>query len=171
MEYQIKKMPAFRVAGYKFSISILNEEQLVQIPALWNLIKQDGRYEKLYQAMHQENNPFYEKQGLLGVCTIAENANEGQLSMDYYIGYIAKNNPPPGMDICEIPAATWAIFPCVGPMPEALRHLTDTIYSSWIETGPYEYAFAPDIEFYPDGDFRSETYESEAWASVKLIEP
>ena len=66
----------------------------------------------------------------------------------------------------EIPACIWAIFECVGPMPTAIQQLQTRIVSEWLPVSGYEYADAPDIEVYPEGDQTSAGYKCEVWLPV-----
>ncbi|WP_338056064.1 GyrI-like domain-containing protein [Thermanaerosceptrum fracticalcis] len=38
--------------------------------------------------------------------------------------------------------------------------------TEWLPTSGYEYADAPDIEVYTDGDQQSPTYRSEVWLPI-----
>lgn len=66
----------------------------------------------------------------------------------------------------EIPAATWAIFESVGPMPDAIQNLNKRIYSEWFPTTSYERAGEFDMEVYPSGGADSENYRCEVWIPV-----
>jgi AraC family transcriptional regulator len=85
---------------------------------------------------------------------------------DYYIAVASEQPVPDGMAEYEIPACTWAIFECVGPMPEAIQTLQKRIVSEWLPLSGYEYANAPDIEVYPEGDQFSPGYRCEVWLPV-----
>jgi AraC family transcriptional regulator len=65
-----------------------------------------------------------------------------------------------------VPATTYAVFECVGAMPAAIQKLQQRIVAEWLPTSGYEYAPAPDIEVYPEGDQQSDTYYSEAWLPI-----
>jgi AraC family transcriptional regulator len=51
-------------------------------------------------------------------------------------------------------------------MPEAIQNLQKRIVSEWLPLSGYEYANAPDIEVYPEGDQRSQNYRCEVWLPV-----
>jgi len=71
-----------------------------------------------------------------------------------------------GMIEYIVPACTWAIFECIGPMPTAIQSLQKRIISEWLPTSGYEYSNAPDIEVYSDGNLTAEDYRSEVWLPV-----
>jgi len=51
-------------------------------------------------------------------------------------------------------------------MPQAMQELQKRVVAEWLPTSGYEYADAPDIEVYPEGDTLSPTYKSEIWLPV-----
>ena len=88
-------------------------------------------------------------------------------TFDYFIA-VASNAPvPQGMAESTVPACTWAIFDCVGAMPDALQTLQKRIVTEWLPTSGYEYANAPDIEVYFEGSQFSPDYRCEAWLPIK----
>lgn len=66
----------------------------------------------------------------------------------------------------HVPECTWAIFECIGAMPAAIQNLQKRIISEWLPTSGYEYADAPDIEAYEDGDQAAEDYRCEVWLPI-----
>jgi AraC family transcriptional regulator len=66
-----------------------------------------------------------------------------------------------------VPAAAWAVFECIGPMPAAIQEMQKRIVTEWLPASGYEYADAPDIELYPEGDTSSPEYRSEIWLPVR----
>ena len=85
---------------------------------------------------------------------------------DYYIASATDNPVPQNMHEYLVPATTWAIFECIGPMPTAIQELQKRIITEWLPTSGYEYADAPDIEVYPEGDTSSPNYRCEVWLPV-----
>ncbi len=84
----------------------------------------------------------------------------------YYIAVASDKEPPQGMHAFTIPGATWAIFDCVGPMPQAIQELQRQIATQWLPTSGYEYANGPDIELYGDGDTNAADYHCQVWLPV-----
>lgn len=54
----------------------------------------------------------------------------------------------------------------LGPMPRTIQELQKQIITEWLPTSGYEYADAPDIEVYTEGDQQSPSYRSEVWLPV-----
>ena len=100
-------------------------------------------------------------QGLLGVSTCMDGKN-----CDYYIAAASSETAPPDMEDYLVPAATWAIFECIGPMPEAIQTLQKRIITEWLPASGYEYANAPDIEVYPEGNQAAPDYRCEVWLPI-----
>ena len=72
----------------------------------------------------------------------------------------------------EIPAHTWAVFPCRGPMPLALQEVNRKIFSEWLPASRYELSEGYNIEYYSNAaDYKEGTsdpeYYAEVWIPVK----
>jgi len=66
----------------------------------------------------------------------------------------------------NVPKCTWAVFECVGAMPNAIQELQKRIITEWLPTSGYEYANAPDIEVYSEGDQQADNYRCEVWLPI-----
>lgn len=104
-----------------------------------------------------DKQPF----GILGVASCMNGT-----IFDYYIGVATGKETPTGMVEYTVPECTWAIFECVGAMPEAIQSLQKRIISEWLPNSGYEYANAPDIEVYFDGNQQADDYKCEVWFPV-----
>lgn len=155
MEYRIEKKEAFRIVGVKESMDVNLEENFAKIPQLWQQVAQDGSLMRLVEMMDQP--PF----SILGVSTCMNGEK-----MDYYIA--AATNSPAPEGLCEtiVPAGIWAIFECVGPLPHTMQDLQRRIITEWLPASGYEYADAPDVEIYTNGDQQAADYRSEVWLPV-----
>ncbi|NLT47697.1 MAG: AraC family transcriptional regulator, partial [Clostridiales bacterium] len=89
--------------------------------------------------------------------------------LDYYIAVATDKPTPKDMTEYEVPAGTWAVFECIGPMPGAIQELQKRIVTEWLPTSGYEYANAPDIEVYFEGDQQSADYRCEVWLPIKKL--
>jgi AraC family transcriptional regulator len=85
---------------------------------------------------------------------------------DYYIAVAPGRETPAGLVDYTVPECTWAIFECVGAMPGAIQELQKRIVGEWLPNSGYEYANAPDIEVYFEGDQQSDDYRCEVWLPV-----
>lgn len=155
MTYRIEKRDAFRIVGVKEHMDLNVEENFASVPLFWQKTVQSGIVPAIIGAMDRE--PY----GLLGVSTCMNGRD-----FDYYIAAASGKPLPEGLAEYEIPAGTWAIFDCVGPMPNAVQELQKRIVTEWLPASGYEYADAPDIEVYPEGDQASGDYRCQVWLPV-----
>ncbi|MEA4815733.1 MAG: AraC family transcriptional regulator [Lachnospiraceae bacterium] len=155
MNYKIEKKEAIRIVGVKKHMDMSIEECFEEVPRLWQKTTQSG---EIPQIMSLLNEPPF---GLLGVSTCMNGKD-----FDYYIAVATDKKTPSGMEEYEIPAGTWAVFECVGSMPQAIQELQKRIVAEWLPTSGYEYANAPDIEVYFEGDIKSPEYRSEVWLPI-----
>lgn len=87
--------------------------------------------------------------------------------------YRPQNEVPEGFVTRTIPAFTWAVFPCVGPMPSALQDVNTKIYTEWLPAlKEYEFAAGYCVEYYddpskyPNGTL-DEKYYCEIWIPIR----
>ena len=155
MNYKIETKNAFRIVGVKEHFPMDVEESFAKVPLFWQKTAQAGTIPKLCGI--NDKPPF----GVAGVSTCMNGKD-----FDYYIAAASDRPAPEGMEEYEVPACTWAVFECVGPMPKAIQDLQTRIVSEWLPVSGYEYADAPDIEVYPEGDQTSDGYKCEVWLPV-----
>ncbi|TVY09428.1 GyrI-like domain-containing protein [Paenibacillus cremeus] len=158
MDYQIVEKASFTVAGKGIQVSTQAGENVRVIPAFWDTYASDGTVAKL-QAIGM-------KPELLGICMnmdcaagqftylIAAEVGEGDAGGDA------------GLVTASIPAATWAVFTSVGPMPGAIQKVWEHIFQTWLPTSGYKHAGGPELELYPAGDVSAADYRCEVWIPV-----
>jgi AraC family transcriptional regulator len=156
MDYRIEKRDAFRIVGVKAHYALNVEENFAQIPIFWANTVQSGKLAQILGLLNQEPG------GLLGVSCCMN----GQ-DFDYYIAAASDMAVPEGLEEYTVPACTWAIFTCIGPMPSAIQTLQKRIVTEWLPNSGYEYANAPDIEVYFEGNQQAEDYRCEVWLPVE----
>ncbi|MDR1630853.1 MAG: AraC family transcriptional regulator [Oscillospiraceae bacterium] len=158
MQYRIEEKSAFRVVGAKCSSTMENGVCYAQIPAFWAETVQSGKAAEIVRLMNGE------PMGMLGIsaCDMVPHENK----FDYYIAAASAIPAPVGMEEFTMPAATWAIFECTGPMPAAIQELQKRIVTEWLPGSGYEYGNAPDIEVYYDEDVSKPDSKSEVWIPV-----
>ena len=156
MDYRITKKDSFTVLGVSEKFSYDGAKK--KIPEFWK-------------------NHFASGGGkhVCGMFGINIDENMGGTEFEYLIADIY--NPiaeiPEGFVTKVIPSFTWAVFPCMGAMPEALQNVNEKIFSEWLPAlREYEFAAGYCIEMYdgpskyPDGT-GDENYYSEIWIPVK----
>ena len=150
MEYTIEKWEAMELLVHAKTFHAETSE--AEIPKFWDAYSADARCRKV--------------PGYLGVCAqIKTDADEFR----YGIGCKASdvNGIPEGFEILHIPANTWAVFKCVGPMPGAIQTMWEKIYREWLPVSEYELIPDYDIENYLPGDPASPDYVSEICIPVR----
>lgn len=155
MEYRIEEKGAFKVMGVSrmFSYEAANTD----IPKYWDEVYV-GAAEKPVMGMY-------------GICFDEEMAGNRFRYMiaDDFNADMAANKK---LEEYEVPAHTWAVFPCRGPMPLPLQEVNRRIFSEWLPASRYEIAEGYNIEYYSNpADFKDGTqdadYFAEVWIPVK----
>ncbi len=152
MDYKIVKKEGFKVVA---KTKFFNDENSKKgIPEFWTEYYEKGLNNKVC--------------GMMGICS-QTNGDSGEWKYgigceDNYVKEIPKD-----FRLLEIPAYTWAIFKCTGPMPNAIQDMWRKIYSEWLPQSGYELVNDYDIEFYTEGDNQANDYRSEIWIPVKVI--
>lgn len=159
MNYKLIEKDSFTVVGAskKFSYETCKQE----IPLFWEEHFKSGGSKYI--------------SGMLGV-----NIDDkmGGKEFEYMISdfYNPSVSFPDKYVIKEIPAFTWAVFPCDGPMPDAFRNVHKKIFSEWLPAlKEYEFAAGYCIEKYDDpSDYENgvldSNYHSEIWIPVKKMQ-
>lgn len=149
MDYRIESKKAFQ-ALVKVQ-TFTPETSQKGIPAFWSDYFSSGM---------QHQVP-----GAIGIC---EQEKACDKEFNYGIGciYTPGKNIPEGFKLLEIPAYTWVIFRCVGPMPGAIQDTWSRIYSEWLPQAEYQLLPDYDLEVYTEGDNQSSDYVSEIWIPV-----
>ena len=159
--------------GYLMDYKIIKKEAFSVI-ANAKTFSYEGAKEKVPQFWKEH----YQSGGGQIVCgTYGINIDETMAmeSFEYLIAdpYDPAKEVPAGFAVKTIPAFTWAVFPCVGPMPEALQDVNTKIFTEWLPSlKEYEFAAGYCVEYYEDpGKYPKgtldENYYSEIWIPVK----
>lgn len=156
MECKVVKKPAFTVIG---SAKIFeNEKGQKECPQFWDEHFASGMGAYIC--------------GTYGIC-IDDDAPKGCFKYVIADDYVPTKDFPSGLEKIEIPESTWAVFPCVGPMPDALQKVITEIFTEWIPgNSDYDIAGMYNVEYYspacdyPKGN-QDEKYYTEIWIPVK----
>lgn len=156
MNYKIVKKESFTVLAVSrvFDYETCKRE----IPKFWqeHFAKGDGKY-------------------VCGMFGINIDEKMGHEKFEYLIAdiYDPKVEIPEGFVIRTIPAFTWAVFSCDGPLPQALQDVNAKIFSEWLPAlKEYEFAAGYCVEMYdvpdkyPKGT-QDEKYHSEIWIPIR----
>lgn len=152
LEYRIVEKPQFTLVGLARKFS--PETSYQEIPKFW---------EELFS---RDNCPLM---GCYGVC-LDEDTGDGTFTYLIADNYIPWQEVPEGMTVQVIPASTWAVFPCRGPLPDSLQSVNTRMWSEWLPScKDYKLARNLNIEVYgPPAEKPEDTY-SEIWLPLKRI--
>ena len=162
MEFRIEEKPAFKLAGVSKRVPMQFEGVNNAIKELANSITQEQReamytiqniepYEVVNVSYEHEHN-FMKDEGelthLIGVLTTEENTSEL-------------------LDVIEVSACTWAVFPNEGPFPETLQQTYAKTYSEWLPISDYEVVQLPGFSFTKMDEEKENYAYSEIWMPVR----
>ncbi len=156
MEYKVVEKGAFTVVGLSKVFGYENAKE--EIPKLWAEVARMG-----------------EKGAVCGKYGISIDESMGGDEFEYLIAddYTAGAAVLAGFITKTIPAFSWAVFTCRGPMPQAIQGVNEKIYSEWLPAcRDYEIAAGYCVEMYDDPaqypkGVLDESYYSEMWVPVK----
>ena len=159
MDYKIVKKNAFKVMEKTERHMIDDSENKNTIPEFWDRSHKDGTVKKLLELSS-------DKEFIFGVCY--NHAPTDKQSFDYSIAAVCSDDTaaPDGYRISEIPARTWAVFECIGPMPHAIQQLWHRICTEFFPASKYKPTYEMDIEAYPSGNMTADDYRTEVWVPV-----
>ena len=168
MKYRIVEQKAFRLVGYKLpTMRMKNFEQFKEIPKFWDEHFANGNFAKLMSINLSEKHDNGRVDGVLGICVVPDIDSD---ALNYYIATAYEKEAPEGMEELFVPDCTYAVFECRGKIPFSVQDMTRRLYGEWLPNSGYEWANAPDIERYFDGDPTSEEYVCELWLPVRTKE-
>lgn len=156
MDYKIMQKDSFTVMGVSKTFPYENAKQ--EVPLFWRRHFASG--------------------GGRNVCGMYGVNHDETMSGDRF-EYLIADEYDPAVEIPEgcvtrvIPAFTWAVFPCKGPMAKALQDVNGRIFSEWLPAcREYEIAAGYCIEMYKDPreypkGVEDENYYAEIWIPVK----
>lgn len=160
MKYKVIEKEAFQVVGIKREYSLIDNENLIEIPKFWQEVHQDGTHNSLIQL----NKGTI--QGVMGVCV--DGSDKYSNRIEYWIATeVEVDTSYTNLLSLSIPASKWAVFEVHGPMPNAMQEGWKQIYSEWLPSNKFEIADLPELEVYPNEDPNNEGLYSEIWIPIK----
>lgn len=149
LEYQIVTKEAFTLMGKQRAFS--GDTGYQEVPRFW-----------------REHMASPDSRTLLGAFGLCVNREDG--TFDYLIAdlYQPQKEIPQGWAVKTLPAGTWAVFPCRGPLPQALQQVNTRIWSEWFPAhSDYRPAGGYDLEVYFPPKAGGEMDYSEIWIPVE----
>lgn len=162
MDYRIEKKDAFKIVCKKKHVNKpQGDTATADISSFWGEMSKDGSVERLTKYAD-----FSKLHGILGICFTSDMANSG---FPYGIGAVYNGVPldDDEFEIVEIPAYTFATFPCKGKMPDAFKETFKRICTEFFpQSATYEYGNGVEIEVYPSADVSNPDYYCEIMIAV-----
>ena len=157
----MKKKEAFKLVGVKGQVPIVFEGINQEIMKIAQSITEEQR--KLLQSYRNEDV----KTVVNASFDFDDKRYEEKGNLNHLIGSITTLDIDFGeFDVVEVPACTWAIFPCKGPFPTVFQDTWGKILSEWLPSSNYELINVPEISFNRDMSDMQNVY-SEIWIGVK----
>ena len=171
MEYTISPMFPFKLIGFQKIFD--NETAYTEIPKYWDEICE--KYANNVYAGNEPSNPY--EQALVDNCIGEYGAcidDIGKGKFRYLIaGKYTGGEVPEGMVLYEFPGGEWAVFNCVGPLPDAMQSVNTRIFREWLPGNPeYEIRGNANVDWYDtiNGEKSDPDYHSAIWVPVKRKE-
>ena len=166
MKHRIIDKPAFEAVGWALATTTVNGESMRVVPPFWDRCTREGKVKAL--------QPHAGSFGLLGLCAEFDAQME---AFTYLVGVESAPGVryPEGTQKVLVPAARYAVFECVGPMPDAIQNGWKLVMSEWFpRSAEWEQAQPVNFERYPsfpDGDERgdptSPNCSTEIWIPIR----
>lgn len=160
LDYKIIDKDEFYIMEKTEPQSPDDEESVKTIMEFWKRTKKEGSCDVLYDISGDKNY-------LLGICY--SNFSKNNEPFDYGIAAICHKDTiePQGFKKRLIPERTWAVFECIGPIPDAMQQKWKMILSEFFTNSGYQPTYEMDIEIYTKGNRNAPDYRSEIWVPVK----
>ncbi len=151
LEYKIVEKPQFTLMG--LARMFHSDTGYQEIPKFWD------------EVMAMKDCPVL---GMFGICIDGDGKNFEYVIADTYIPW---KEIPAACVTRVIPASTWAVFPCRGPLPQTLQDVNTRIWTQWLPgCKNYRLAANLNIEMYALPAENLEDTYSEIWLPVQTIE-
>ena len=161
IKYKIIEKPAFDVIGKKTWISGQDNELFGQF---WVQCQKENLFE-VFEQLNGAQPGQQTNSALLGISCVEQDPTNRAF---YYMIAIEKpEKHSPDLEMYHVPASQWAVFECVGKVPEAIVKSEIYAFTEWLPTSQYEHAKAPEMEVYfPGNDGASEESYCEFWLPI-----
>lgn len=164
MDYRIETKEAFEVVLRKKHFPKAHEITTREISKFWAECSSDGTIPAICKYI-PKNNIF--KNCIIGM---SFNAAPDMPNSDFPYGigahYNGENITEDYLTVDTIPAHTYAVFKCVGKMPEAFQKVYKYICTEFFPASEYQ-PCGIEIESYPSADVQNPGYTCEIWIAVE----
>lgn len=155
--WRLVQKNSFRLIGKSIKVSCKDNLHYTKIPAFWNACQRNGIFSKLISM------DCGKPKGLFGLFGSYEEESE---EIEYSIMVRSDQNLPSEFAEIIIPEVTWAIFDCIGPVPQAIQKGWQYLNQEWLINYPFQHAPCPELEWYSDGNSYADNYFSQIWIPI-----
>lgn len=155
--WKLETKQSLRLIGKSIKISYRDNEHYLKIPEFWSVCQQNGTFSELVSL--DNGSP----KGLFGVFT---GYDESSKELEYSIMVISDVDLPEGFTEIVLPEVTWAIFDCVGMIPQSIQNGWKYLNEEWLIKYPFKHAPCPELEWYSDGNSYDSNYLSQIWIPI-----
>lgn len=155
--WRLECRPPLRLIGQSTALCPEQGPLTAQIPAIWSECQRNGTFARLI-SLDTGSPP-----GLFGLFLEPPQAGG---SAAYFVGALCDEKVPEGFCTFPLPAATWAVFDCRGPVPQAIQNGWAYLTQEWLARYPFRHAACPELEWYSAGNPYGETYLSQIWVPI-----
>jgi len=140
--------PAFDVLGRKTWISGPDNSLFGRF---WQSCTREGLFAQFAQMTNQQPGP--NTNGVtLGISRVEDDPANRAFYYMIAVEKLPAASLPADVELYRVPAALWAVFECVGPIPDSIAAAEMHAFTGWLPTSGYIHAPAPEMEVYtPDG--------------------
>lgn len=160
MDYRIEQKEEFKVIVKKQQFKKQHEVTTKEISKFWAECNTDGTINKL-QKYTPKNSVF--SKSIIGISLYSTISNE----FPYGIGTEYNGAEIVDDDLCieTVPAHKYAVFKCIGSMPEAFQKVYKYICTEFLPSSGYQ-PCGIEIESYPSSDITNPEYTCEIWIAI-----
>lgn len=155
--WKLERKKRLRLVGKSIRISCADHGHYLKIPEFWSACQKDGTFSRLITL--DQGDP----KGLFGVFS---QFDEDSKEVEYSIMVRSDVELSDGFAELIIPETTWAIFDCVGMLPQAIQNGWKYLNEEWLIQYPFKHGQCPELEWYSDGNSYDANYLSQIWIPI-----
>lgn len=126
---------------------------------------QNEKLFELFEQLSDNQSGIQTKSSVLGISCVEKDPTDR--AFHYMIAIEKPEKRSEELEIYYVPASRWAVFACVGKIPEAITKSEIYAFTEWLPSSEYEHAKAPEMEVYfPENDGSSDESYCEFWLPI-----
>ena len=163
MDYRIETKESFQILCRKKQVVRQNEPPTKEISEFWRQCRADGTIQELCK-YNTKGNMF--GNSIVGI-SFSRDLTDEEFPYGIGVAYNGETVTEDSLAVETIPSYTYAVFKCVGPMPEAFQETYKKMYTEFFPASEYQPCMGVEFEVYPSDDVRNSSYTCEIWVAVE----